>query len=222
MHGSHTTKDLKFSEGTCHVAYVRVPSQPLDKCHPAPGATAGYEQPPFQVAVGVPGASNHTKGAMIFDIGAMVTIATQGWAKSHELKVSPLPSTGNGAIAVAAFNGKPQPMEGTVDLDVQVGNIVELMLKRVMVMPGSHYQAILGANVWAGKSGVLGGVIAMLPSAAGAGHFTLHVMQAEVHAHVLFQQLAGGKVGAAAPHQGATSLPPAPLPTRGSAHTTVG
>ena len=65
----------------------------------------------------------------------------------HELKASPLPSTGSGAIAVAAFNGKPQPMQGTVDMDLQLGNGVELTLKRVMVMPGSHYQAILGTDM---------------------------------------------------------------------------
>ena len=98
---------------------------------------------------------------------------------------------------MAAFNGKPQPTEGTVDMDLQVRNGVELTLKRVMVMPGSHYQAILGADVWAGKSEVLGGAVAELPSAAGAGHFTWHVMQAGVHAHVPFLLLAGGKVGAA-------------------------
>ena len=149
-----------------------------------------------------------------------MTIVTQAWAKAHELKVSLLPSTRTGAITVAAFNGKLQPMEGTVDMDLQVGNGVELTLKRVMVMPGSHYQAILGADVWVGKSGVLGGVVAMLLSAAGAGHFMWHVMQAGVHAHMPFLPLAGGKVGAAMPHQEATSLPPAPVPTHGSAHTT--
>ena len=107
-----------------------------------------------------------------------------------------------------------------MDMDMQVGNGMELTLKRVMVMPGSHFQAILGANVRASKSGLLGGAVAMLPSAAGAGHFMWHVMQAGVHAHVPFLPLAGGKVGAAAPHQEAISLPPAPVPTRGSAHTT--
>ena len=111
-------KDPKLSEGACHVAHVRVPSQPFGKCHPAAGATAGYGQPHFEVAVGAPSAPKRSKGAIMFDTGAMVTIVTQAWAKAHELKVSPLPSTGNGAIAVAAFNGKPQPMEGTVDMDL--------------------------------------------------------------------------------------------------------
>ena len=76
---------------------------------------------------------------------------------------------------------------------------MELTLKRVMVMPGTHYQAILGADVWAGKSGVLGVVVATLPSAESAGHFTWHIVRAGVHAHVPFLPLAGGKVGAAAP-----------------------
>ena len=123
---------------------------------------------------------------------------------------------------MAAFNGKQQPMEGTVDMDLQVGNGVELTLKRVMVMPGTHYQAILGADMWAGKSGVLEGVVATFPSTEGAAHFTWHVMWAGVHAHVPFLPLAGGKVGAAKPHQEAIPLPPAPAPTRGSAHTSVG
>lgn len=188
--GAAPPKEPKLSEGACHMAHMHVPSQPFGKCHPAPGATARYGQPHLQVAVGAPSAPKRTKGAIMFDTGGMVTIVTQAWVKAHELKAFPLPSTWSGAIAVAAFNGKPQPVQGTMDMDLQVGNGVELTLKRKMVMPGSHYQAILGTDVWAGKSGVLGGVVAMLPSTAGAGHFTWHVMQAGVHAHVPFLPLA--------------------------------
>ena len=87
------------------------------------------------------------------------------------MQVKSLPVTGNGAVSVAAFNGMPQPMAGTMDFVLQVGQGVELTLTGVMVLAGGNYQGILGADVWMGKDQALGSIVATLPSHKKAGHF---------------------------------------------------
>lgn len=88
--------------------------QDFAKLQPAPGATAGSGQPHFGVAICAPGATTRTKGAAMFDTGAMVTLVSQGWASAHGLQVTRFPA--GKQVTVAAFNGQPQPMEGTTDM----------------------------------------------------------------------------------------------------------
>ena len=120
-----------------------------------------------------------------------MSIVMDAWAQAHKLKVRPLPVTGAGVVRVAAFNGMPQPMAGMTEFVLQVGSGVELMLKGVMVLAGNNYQGILGADVWMGRLGVLGSIVATLPSRKELGRFTWHVEQAGVHAHVPFLPLSG-------------------------------
>ena len=88
----------------CTIQHVRVPDMPFGQHQSAPGAMAAHGQPHFAIAAGQLGATMLTKGAMMFDTGATISIVIDTWVQPHSLAVKPLPVTGNGVVRAAAFN----------------------------------------------------------------------------------------------------------------------
>ena len=76
--------------GACTIQHVRVPDTPFGQYQSASGAVAAHGQPHFAIAAGQPGATTLTKGAMMFDTGATISIVMDTWAQAHGLQVKPL------------------------------------------------------------------------------------------------------------------------------------
>ena len=73
-----------------------------------------YWQPYIGVAVAemTPGATA-TKGAMMVDTGASITLVTRKWAETHSLMIKPV-----SVISITGANGAPVDMVGTCSMMV--------------------------------------------------------------------------------------------------------
>ena len=100
------------------------------------GATPeNYWQPYLGVAVAQmqPGAPS-TKGAMMVDTGASITLVTQKWAETHGLTITPV-----SGISITGENGAPVDMVGTCSMTVQLSPTLELDVGDVNVSSGDLY-----------------------------------------------------------------------------------
>ena len=100
------------------------------------GATPeNYWQPYLGVAVAQmqPGASA-TKGAMMVDTGASITLVTRKWAETHGLTITPV-----SGISITGTNGAPVDMIGTCSMTVQLSPTLELDVRDVNVSSGDFY-----------------------------------------------------------------------------------
>ena len=100
------------------------------------GATPeNYWQPYLGIAVAQmqPGAPA-TKGAMMVDTGASITLVTRKWAETHGLTITPVLG-----ISITGANGAPVDMIGTCSMTVQLLPTLELDVGDVNVSSGDFY-----------------------------------------------------------------------------------
>ena len=75
-----------------------------------------------------------TKGAMMVDTGASITLVTRKWAETHGLTV--VLASG---ISITGANGTPVDMVGTCSMTVQLSPTLELDVGDVNVSSGDFY-----------------------------------------------------------------------------------
>ena len=94
-----------------------------------------YWQPYLGVAVSQmkPGVTA-TKGAMMVDTGASITIVTRKWAETHGLMITLV-----SGISITGANGAPVDMVGTCTMMVQLLPMLELDVGNVNVSSGDFY-----------------------------------------------------------------------------------
>ena len=92
-----------------------------------------------------------TKGNMMVDSGAGITLVTKVWAEAHGLRISAPPLT-----SVRGAAGQAVEVIGTVSMTLQLSPTLEVDVANVAVSTGAFYQALLGCDLLEGKPGVLG------------------------------------------------------------------
>ena len=94
-----------------------------------------YWQPYLGVAVAQmqPGAPA-TKGAMMVDTGASITLVTRKWAETHGLTIMPV-----SGISTTGANGAPVDMVETCSMMVQLLPMLELDIGDVKVSSGDFF-----------------------------------------------------------------------------------
>ena len=75
-----------------------------------------------------------TKGTMMVDTGAAVTLVTKAWADAHGLKVSP-PS----GIAIRGAAGHSVEVVGTTSMTIQLAPTLEVDVANVTISAGEFY-----------------------------------------------------------------------------------
>ena len=83
-----------------------------------------------------------TKGAMMVDTGASITLVTQKWVETHELMITLV-----SGISISGVNGIPVYMVGTCTMMVQLSPMLELDVGDVNVSLGNFYQALIGCDI---------------------------------------------------------------------------
>ena len=107
------------------------------------------------------GGSRLSKGYMMVDTGASLTLLTRKWCQAHNLKI-----VDPQAIPEAqGANGMAINITGMVPaLTIRLSSSLELDLANVAVHDTGYYQALLGQDVLAGKPGLLSpATIALAP-----------------------------------------------------------
>ena len=75
-----------------------------------------------------------TKGVMMMDTGASITLVTRKWAKTHGLMITQV-----SGISITCANGAPVDMVGTCSMMVQLSLTLELDVEDVNVSSGDFY-----------------------------------------------------------------------------------
>ena len=75
-----------------------------------------------------------TKGAMMVDTGASITLVTCKWVESHGLTITPV-----SGISITGANGAPVDMVGTFSMMVQLSPMLEHHVGYVNVSTGNFY-----------------------------------------------------------------------------------
>ena len=136
--------------GSCTIKQVRRASNKLLSANlvPAAASASTKQQPHISVAVaplggGAPSSKwedlstssgKATRGNMLVDTGAGITLVTKTWAEAHGLKISaPLPTSVYGAA------GQAVDVVGTTSFTVQLSPTLELDVANVSVSSGSFY-----------------------------------------------------------------------------------
>ena len=135
---------------------------------PAPAA-----QPHIKVAVMPTGASSKwedkkpapTKGHVMLDTGAALTLVSTKWAASHGLK-----TTEGKALEVKGAGGSNITVLGVTAFTIQLTPTLELDLSNVAVSEGDFYQCLLGGDILGGKPGILGPATVQMSSHTTVGN----------------------------------------------------
>ena len=94
-----------------------------------------YGQPYLGVAVAqMQSGAPSTKGAMMVDTGASITLVTRKWAETHGLKITPV-----SGISITGANGAPVDMIGTCSMTVQLSPTLELDVGDVNMSSSDFY-----------------------------------------------------------------------------------
>lgn len=107
-----------------------------------------------------------TKGHVMIDTGAAVTMVTKTWAEAHGLKVT----TGNKKVNIKGAGGATIPTVGVAAFTLQLTPTLEIDLANVLVSEGSFYQCLIGGDILTGKQGILGPARIKMPCAGNPGH----------------------------------------------------
>ena len=75
-----------------------------------------------------------TKGAMMVDTVASITLVTRKWAETHGLMITPV-----SGISITGANGAPVDMIGTCSMTVQLSLTLELDIGDINVSSGNFY-----------------------------------------------------------------------------------
>ena len=75
-----------------------------------------------------------TKGAMMVDTGASITLVACKWAETHGLTITPV-----SGISITGANGAPVDIVGTCSMTVQLSPTLELDIEDVNVSSGNFY-----------------------------------------------------------------------------------
>ena len=75
-----------------------------------------------------------TKGAMMVDMGASITLVTRKWVETHGLTITPVLG-----ISITGANSAPVDMVGTCSMTVQLSPTLELDIGDVNVSSGNFY-----------------------------------------------------------------------------------
>ena len=154
--------------GALTIAQVRKATGKLLAAKPVPVAPSMYHQPHIEVAIAPLGGGatskweepsaqktvTATKGSVMIDTGAAVTLVTKCWAEAHGLKVTP-PS----GVNIRGAAGMAVEVVGLTSMTMQLSPTLEVDVTNVLVSAGEFYQALLGCDLLQGKSGVLGPAI---------------------------------------------------------------
>ena len=150
--------------GSLNIKQVRRPSGKLHAAKSVAPATTSFQQPHIEVAV-MPlggGATSKwddsssatpqlTKGNLMVDTGAAVTLVTKAWAVAHGLKISSPPG-----ISINGASGQSVEVVGTTQMTIQLTPTLEVDVNNVTVSSGDFYQGLLGCDLLKGKPGILG------------------------------------------------------------------
>jgi Aspartyl protease len=125
-------------------------------------------QPHLEIAVQPLGVEKSkqivTKGHVMVDTGAAVTMVTQAWATAHGLKVTP-----GKKINLRGAGGASIPTVGVSTFTLQLTPTLEVDLN-VLVSEGNIYQGLIGSDVLMGKFEVLGPATIKMLSPGDQGH----------------------------------------------------
>ena len=147
--GRSSSSDSSTLPGACVLKQVRKAAGRMHSADLAPGALTAStkQQPHIQVAItpiGAPADSEWesapsappkpSKGNMMVDTGAGITLVTKQWAEAHKLKIS-APSAGK----VYGAAGSEVAIVGTTAFTVQLTPTLEVDLANVSVSAGNFY-----------------------------------------------------------------------------------
>lgn len=151
--GSMVIKQVRRAAGKIHAAREApasaspVSSQP----HIEVAVTATGETKPSKWEDAAPTTATPTRGHMMIDTGAAVTVVTKAWADAHGLRVS-APS----GVSIRGAGGMELSVVGTTSMTLQLSATLEVDVTEVTVSAGSFYQGLLGCDILYGKPGILG------------------------------------------------------------------
>jgi hypothetical protein len=132
------------------------------------------QQPHIEVAVQATGGSASkwedgkpapTKGHMMIDTGAAVTLVTTKWASDHGLRVND-----GKKLSIRGAGGGNVKVLGTTAFTVQLTPTLEVDLADVIVSEGDFYQCLLGGDILGGKPRILGAAQIIMSSHTTVGN----------------------------------------------------
>ena len=135
-HAAQATIDRAWAPHGAAIKQVQHANRKLIVAKQVDGASLeNYWQPHLGVAVAQmqPGAPP-TKGAMMVDTGASITLVTRKWAETHGLMITPVLG-----ISITGTNGTPVDMVGTCSMMVQLSPMLELDIGDINVSSGDFY-----------------------------------------------------------------------------------
>ena len=92
-----------------------------------------------------------TKGHIMLDTGAALTLVSAKWATSHGLK-----TTEGKALEVKGAGGSNITVLVVTAFTIQLTPTIELDLSNIALSEGDFYQCLLGGEILGGKPGILG------------------------------------------------------------------
>ena len=189
------------------IKQVRHAQRKMDSAKEVDGSKPeNYWQPHLSVAVSEmkPGATA-TRGTMMVDTGASISLVTRKWAEAHGLSVTPV-----SGISISGANGNPVETVGTCAMTLQLAPTLELDVAEVNVSTGDFYQALIGGDILGGLhtggATVLGPAVIHMPGPGAPGHVSWMQPKSGCAAHA---KILAPKHGWVAPING-KALPPPP------------
>ena len=130
-----------------HATIIKQVHRKLDVAKQVDGASLeNYWQPYLGVLVTqMKLGATATKGAMMVDTGASITLVTQKWAETRGLTITPVLG-----ISIMVANGAPVDMAGTYTMMVQLLPMLELDVGDVNISSGDFYQALICCDILGG------------------------------------------------------------------------
>ena len=133
-----------------------------------------------------------TKGAMMVDTGASITLVTQKWVETHGLMITPV-----SGISIMGANGAPVDMVGTCTMTVQLSPMLELDIGNINMSSGNFYQALIGCDILGGlhasRTAVLGPAVIHMPGPGAPGYASWMQPKSGCIAHAkMLMPMAGG------------------------------
>lgn len=112
-----------------------------------------------------------TKGAMMVDTSASITLVTPKWVETHGLMITPV-----SGISIMGTSSTPVDMVEMCTMMVQLSLTLELDVGDVNISAGNFYQAHIGCNILgrlhASRAAVLGPAVIHMPGPGTMGYIS--------------------------------------------------
>ena len=155
------------------IKQVRHATRKMDSAKKVEGAALDHYWQPYIAITAAPiksgTSSTPTKGTMMVDTGASITLVMKKWAETHGLRISEAEG-----ISIIGANRTPVQMVGKCSATIQLSPTLEVDLADINVSTGDFYQGLLGFDVLhglhAGGAPILGPAAIQLPGPGVPGH----------------------------------------------------